>query len=146
MLIGTLLVCAAGCSGHSAAHTATRLTVTYATGSGNRLGTCPTGAACSVTTTRLNPSLPIRVARFTLRCDPAGGTYPHPRRACIVMAGYVALARHPQPNGCACPGSAYPDRVVGHFRGRRVRLSLSACAACGDGYASADAAALMPRM
>jgi hypothetical protein len=68
-----------------------------------------------------------------------------PRRACIVMAGYVALARHPLPNGCACPGSVYADRLAGLYRGRPVRLSLSACAACGyGGNASADAAALMP--
>jgi hypothetical protein len=141
------LVVGGGCAGSSPAQrpTATRLTVVYAVGWGTNPGRCPRGAACSVRTTRMNPSLPVDVARLTLSCHPAGGTYPSPRRACAAAADLIRLTRHPQADPCACPGTVFPDRLTGRYRDRRVSLSVAPCVACLGGRASADLAILVPR-
>jgi hypothetical protein len=140
---------AAACSGNSVKpRPATHLAVTYAVGWGNRPGRCPTEADCTYTATRLNPNLSIHIARFTLRCDPAKGSYPNPRRACSAVADYIRLVRHPRPNPCACPGVPYVDidHITGLFHGRPVHLALSPCETCALGArASADLMTITPR-
>lgn len=123
----------------------TSLTVAYAVGWGTHLGTCPAGAACSTVTTNGNPSLPIRVARYTLRCGPPAGTYPDPRAACAAVSDYIGLVRHSTGSACACPVEVYQGRLVGIYKGRRVSVYLTPCEACGlGGSAGHDLQTLTP--
>jgi hypothetical protein len=59
---------------------------------------------------------------WTLRCAPAGGTLPHPGRACErLLAAHAPFA--PTPPGAACTmiyGGPQMARVTGTFRGHKV--------------------------
>jgi hypothetical protein len=59
---------------------------------------------------------------WTLRCAPAGGTLPHPGRACErLLATHAPFA--PTPKGTACTmiyGGPQMARVTGTFRGQKV--------------------------
>jgi hypothetical protein len=80
-----------------------------------------------------------------LSCSPARGGYADPAAACRALADYLRRARSVQGTACMCPAELWPDAATGAFRGRRVRLDLSACAMCGLGSAAmADRDALMP--
>jgi hypothetical protein len=122
----------------------TRLTVSYAVGYGDRLGACPRGAVCR--THRIHGSnLRTRVARFTLSCDPPGGTYPNPRTACAAAASYVKLSSRPRHDFCMCPLELYRDTIAGTLRGTYIDLPIDSCTVCGMGRAAHhDAAVLLP--
>jgi hypothetical protein len=123
---------------------AVRLTVRYAVGYGDRPGRCPRGAVCR--THRIHGSnLRTRVARFTLSCDPPGGTYPNPRTACAAAASYVKLSSRPRHGFCMCPLELYRDTITGTFRGTYIDLPIDPCTLCGMGRdAHHDAAVLVP--
>lgn len=72
--------------------------------------------------------------RFTLRCNPAGGSLPEPAAACRQIA--KANPFSPQPKGVACsmifagPQTAY---VHGLWRNRPVRVTLARRNSCETG-------------
>jgi hypothetical protein len=110
--IGTLAViaCAAatGCASarSPARHPGTSLTITY----------LPHGTASGI-------------RRWHLTCRPAGGTHPHPSRACGELAAHrreLAPVRHPCP--LLIRRGAPQSEVVGRDAGRRVdRLVRPGC-------------------
>ena len=122
----------------------TRLTITYGVGYGDHLGNCPRGAVC--TTHRFHgSSLRLRVARFTLSCNPPAGTYSNSRAACIAAANYIKLRSRPQHDVCMCILETYQDTITGTFRGRFVDVPIGPCSVCGMGRAANhDAAVLLP--
>jgi hypothetical protein len=122
----------------------TRLTVSYAVGYGDRLGACPRGAACA--TRRLDSSnLRVRVALFTISCNPPAGSYRDPRAACAAAANYIKQRSRLRHHVCMCPFEVYRDTITGTFRGRHVDLPIGPCSVCGMGRAADhDAAVLLP--
>jgi hypothetical protein len=119
----------------------TRLAVSYAVGYGDGLGRCPHRAVC---TTRTIQNLRVRVARFTLSCEPPAGTYRNPRAACAAAAGYIRLQGKPR-GACSCPLEVFQDTITGTLRGRRVDVPIGPCAVCGMGHAAhRDVAVLLP--
>ena len=74
--------------------------------------------------------------RWTLRCDPTGGTLPRPARACAKLAvGGVKLFA-PVPPNMACTeiyGGPQKARVVGVVNGKRVWAILSRTDGCQIG-------------
>jgi hypothetical protein len=144
------IVLAVACSeSHRAAPPPTRVTVTYLLGLDTRGAPCPRGAVCTTipgVTLRSGKNLPYHLARYTLRCGPAGGTYQNPAAACGALAEYLRLLHQPPKNVCHCPAIVYRNHIAGTFRGRHINVSLDACTVCnlgGDvGYYER---ALMPR-
>ena len=66
--------------------------------------------------------------RWTLRCDPAGGTLPRPARACAKLAAGGVKLFAPIPPNTACTeiyGGPQKARVVGVVGGKRVWASFS---------------------
>lgn len=70
--------------------------------------------------------------RWTLTCDPVGGTHPDPEGACAAVDGH-RKALDPLPAGRAC-AQVYsgPERaqITGNWRGERISASLSRNDAC----------------
>jgi hypothetical protein len=67
------------------------------------------------------------VTRWTLRCQPTGGTHPHPAQACRVLSQH-AWALEPVPPLTACTmiwGGPQLAHVDGVFRGRTVHSRLN---------------------
>ncbi len=146
-MLAVIVVGASACSsgGSSTESATTRLIVRYAVGWGSHMGQCPVGATCSVAASDQNPSGRIHVAQFTLRCDPAGGTYPDPTAACAAIADYIRLLRAPLLKACRCPPQIYPGRAVGTIQGQHVVVSVDSCTACGlGGTAERDLHTLTP--
>jgi hypothetical protein len=98
------------------------------------------------TTSALEGSnLRVRVARFTLTCDPPAGTYRNPRAACTAAANYIKLRSRPQHDVCMCIAETYQDAITGTFRGRYIDLPIGPCSVCGMSRAARrDAAVLLP--
>ena len=73
-----------------------------------------------------------QTTRWTLTCDPAGGTHPDPEGACAAVDGHRG-ALDPVPAGRAC-AQVYsgPERaqITGSWRGERISASLSRNDAC----------------
>jgi hypothetical protein len=122
----------------------TRLTISYAVGFGDRLGICPRGAVCKTKAVR-GSNIRVRVARFTLSCNPPAGTYRNPRAACAAVAGYITLRSRGPQAVCMCALEVYQDTITGTFNGRYIDLPIGPCAVCGMGRAAhRDAAVLAP--
>lgn len=70
----------------------------------------------------LNTKLPITY-RYSLTCDPAGGTMPHPREACHAISDYL----HHSMRGGDCFGEVIPTAsasMVGAFAHKPFRLRI----------------------
>lgn len=121
---------------------ATRLTVTYAISQPFRSHTslptkCVPGAHCFDHKWRqASPQVWERMARQTLTCSPAGGTYPDPAKACAALADFYHRARKPHAS-CSCPLSVEIGATAhGTYRHHRVTIGLGFCEACGLGPAA----------
>ena len=73
-----------------------------------------------------------KTTKWTLTCDPAGGTHPDPEGACAAVDGHRS-ALNPVPAGRAC-AQVYsgPERaqITGTWRGETISASLSRNDAC----------------
>jgi len=75
------------------------------------------------------------VRRYTLRCDPSGGTVPRPARACRALAR-LARPFAPVPPRTVCAQIVLGPQeavVTGTLRGRRVEAHLSLRGSCETG-------------
>jgi hypothetical protein len=66
------------------------------------------------------------ITRWTLRCQPAGGTEPNPARACRVLDS-VKNPFGPPPKGIMCPmivAGAKKAKVTGTFNGKPVNVTI----------------------
>jgi hypothetical protein len=80
---------------------------------------------------------------YSLRCDPAGGTLPHPARACAaIMADSALLYSVPGPDH-SCPAGGPSVSLRGTWGGREVRSSFSICTG-GQEDEAARWSALLP--
>jgi hypothetical protein len=90
----------------------------------------PSGAAAPATPVPSKVSLDISVSggpgkpveRWTLRCDPVGGTHPDPAQACAVLLK-AKTPFAPVRKGVACPmilASSKTAKVTGIYFGRHV--------------------------
>ncbi|MFN8081203.1 MAG: SSI family serine proteinase inhibitor [Kineosporiaceae bacterium] len=64
---------------------------------------------------------------WTLTCDPAGGTHPHPAAACGVLGARGAAAL-PAPKGTVCTeqyGGPQKAKITGTWKGTKVAAQLS---------------------
>jgi hypothetical protein len=82
--------------------------------------------------------------RYSLTCDPAGGTLPHPARACR------ALATSPELLAPVAPGTPFPCpfgqpsfAIAGRYAGRAVDVAYVACTS-GQGPVAARWRTLVP--
>jgi hypothetical protein len=91
----------------------------------------PSGAAAPAPkvsleiTVSTTPGAPAR--HWTLRCDPAGGTHPHPAAACAVLLKAKSPFA-PPPKGIMCPMirvGAKTARIKGSYFGRQVDTTLT---------------------
>lgn len=121
---------------------ATRLTVTYAiTGTFRSRdavpATCVPGARCFTETWRaVSPRMWERMARQTLTCSPAGGTYPRPGKACAALTNLYRLS-HKKHLACPCPFSLVIGALArGIYAHHRATIPLDLCSACGLGAAA----------
>ena len=86
-----------------------------------------TAAAVTVTVWPQGKGAHKPVRRWTLRCGPAGGTHPQPRRACAALLADPALLR-PLPRDVACTqvyGGPHLGQIRGTVRGSAIRASYS---------------------
>ncbi|HEV8249045.1 MAG TPA: SSI family serine proteinase inhibitor [Gaiellaceae bacterium] len=70
--------------------------------------------------------------RWTLQCGPAGGTHPHPARACSRLAALADPFR-PVPRDAVCTeiyGGPQEALVTGTYRGHRVNARFSRTNGC----------------
>jgi hypothetical protein len=118
---------------------ATRMTVTYAVSrpfrSRQRVpATCVPGARCFIEKWGgVSNRTWERMARRTLTCSPAGGTYADPAKACAALANFYRLS-HKRHAVCACPLSFLIGAVArGVYADHRATISLDFCSACGLG-------------
>jgi hypothetical protein len=81
------------------------------------------------------------VAVRRLRCDPPAGSYADPGQACRALDAYLRGQQHAEL--CRCPYAGPPGRIVGVYRGRRLRTSLDACSICNAGAAAQEARAVL---
>lgn len=121
---------------------ATRLTVTYAVSptfrSRERVpATCVPGARCFTEKWRgISPHMWERMARQTLTCSPAGGTYPDPARACAALTNLYRLS-HKNHAACSCPAPfVIGASARGIYARHRATIALDFCSACGLGAAA----------
>jgi hypothetical protein len=95
----------------------------------------PSGAAAGVAMPAPKVSLEITVSttpgapaqHWTLRCDPAGGTHPHPAAACAVLLK-AKNPFAPLPKGIMCPMirvGAKTARIKGSYFGRQIDTTLT---------------------
>src|SRR6266566_3351587 len=85
-----------------------------------------TGSSTSLTLVATNPV--VGRATLHLSCDPARGTFPRPRAACLALAREPALLSHPKPFTCAGGLFSWWDNTVtGRLRGKPVDLKTSTC-------------------
>jgi hypothetical protein len=72
--------------------------------------------------------------RWTLTCDPDGGTHPDPAKACAVLSAHgETLLLKPLPKNMMCTeiyGGAQTATIQGVWRGRTVRASFSRTNGC----------------
>ncbi len=111
VLIGLM---ASGCLGSGSASTAS-------TAGRSTVRTTRDRVAVTVTL-GLNTKLPITY-RYSLTCDPAGGTMPHPRAACHAISNY----RHQRTRRSDCFGEVIPTAsasIVGAFANKPFRLRI----------------------
>lgn len=118
---------------------ATRLTVTYAVSrtfrSRERVpAACVPGARCFIEKLDgVSPRMWERMARRTLTCSPAGGTYPDPAAACAALRNLHRLS-HKKHAVCSCPAPFVIGAVArGVYAHHRATILLDFCSACGLG-------------
>ena len=95
-------------------------------------GPAPAGTRLSITVYPGGAGKPPGARRYSLRCNPTGGTVPNPGRACRV------LARLPHPFAAVPPHTICSDlalgpqeaEVVGRVRGRSIRAHLDVRDSC----------------
>jgi hypothetical protein len=71
-----------------------------------------------------------KATSYTLTCNPAGGTVPHPAAACSALAADPTLLAPGAPCGAGMPDVG-SKAVTGTWQGRRVALQYRGCE--GDG-------------
>lgn len=64
---------------------------------------------------------------YSLRCQPASGTLPHPGAACAAIAEEPQLALAGPGQDHSCPAGVPGIRVRGDYRGQSVDVGFSAC-------------------
>jgi hypothetical protein len=80
---------------------------------------------------------------YELRCDPAGGTVPHPAGICAAIARRPALLySFPGPDH-SCPAGAPTVSIAGSWDGKPLRSTFSVCTG-GQESQAAEWAALLP--
>ncbi len=97
------------------------------------LGACAAGAAATKPTSLkvtywADGARPLQFVTWTLRCNPARGTLPHPVVACRRLASGGIKLFAPVPKNAVCTeiyGGPQVARVVGVVAGKRVRARLS---------------------
>ena len=101
---------------------------TTAAGSGSSSGTgaAPAAKISLHVTVSSHGSKP---QRWTLRCDPPGGTHPNPAAACRVLLGVRAKNSLflPLKRGVMCPmilANAKRATITGYWYGKRVHITI----------------------
>jgi subtilisin inhibitor-like len=66
---------------------------------------------------------------FSLRCDPAGGTLPHPKAACEALEAHPEMTEPPEETGTCAGSDGIPPSVsvTGLFHGREVNVGVRSC-------------------
>jgi hypothetical protein len=82
--------------------------------------------------------------RYSLTCEPAGGTLPHPTRACRALATHPELLT-PVPPGTPfpCPFGQPSFAISGRYAGRAVDVAYAACTS-GQGPVASRWRTLVP--
>jgi hypothetical protein len=100
------------------------------------LAACAGGHAAVTPKTRLDVEVSPGhgISRYTLTCRPAGGSAPHPGKACRALEDFLPKTRAGRA-ACACALYEKWIRVRGVLEGRRLAnlLEVSGCSACGLG-------------
>ncbi len=65
--------------------------------------------------------------RYSLRCDPASGTLPHARAACVAIAKEPELVLAGPGRSHSCPAGLSDVTVRGDYLGRQMEVGFSAC-------------------
>jgi hypothetical protein len=82
--------------------------------------------------------------RYSLTCDPAGGTLPHPGRVCRALASHPELLTPVAPgNPFPCPFGQPSFAISGRHAGRAVDVAYTACTS-GQGPIASRWRALVP--
>jgi len=79
---------------------------------------------------------------FWLRCDPSGGTVPHPARTCAAIRAHPALLYSFPGPGHSCPSGVPAVSLAGMWNHRPLRSSFSVCTG-GQEQEAGDWAALL---
>ena len=69
-----------------------------------------------------------KIDNWTLSCDPAGGTHPHPAAACTTLAAKGKTALPPVSTGVMCTqifGGSQTAKITGEWNGTPVNASFS---------------------
>ncbi len=77
-----------------------------------------------------------KVSHWTLTCDPAGGTHPHPALACRTLAAHGKQGLAPVPKGVMCPqifSGNQTATITGTWKGNPVNASLKLSNGCETG-------------
>jgi len=64
---------------------------------------------------------------YELRCDPAGGTVPHPARICAVIVRHPALLYSFPGPGHSCPPGGPTVSIAGNWNGKPLHSTFSVC-------------------
>ena len=64
---------------------------------------------------------------YELRCDPAGGTVPHPARICAAIMRHPALLYSFPGPGHSCPAGAPTVSIAGRWNGKPLHSRFSVC-------------------
>jgi hypothetical protein len=107
-----------------AAATVTACGSTHAT-SGNAAGSAPAAKVSLVIQVAGTPGAAPK--RWTLRCDPAGGTHPHPQAACDVLL-HAKRPFAPLPDHVMCPmivAGTKTATVKGTWFGKHIDSSFN---------------------
>ncbi len=93
----------------------------------------PSGAAASAPAPKVSLEITVSTTpgapaqHWTLHCDPAGGTHPHPAAACAVLLR-AKNPFAPPPKGIMCPMiqvGAKTARVKGIYFGKQIDTTLT---------------------
>lgn len=102
------------------------------TGSGDGTGRASPSAPATQLTITAHPAPNTAAQTWTLTCDPAGGSHPHPAAACAELAKATDPFR-PTPPDRACTmiyGGAQTATITGSYRGRSVNATYSRTNGC----------------
>jgi Subtilisin inhibitor-like len=130
------------------AATAALLTLVAACGSQQAAmggATSPTSAPVSLTI-QVRPGAHAAAQSWSLTCDPAGGTLPHPAAGCAALAR-VANPFAPVGRGIMCPmiyGGPQTATIEGRWHGKSVHATFSRADGCQTARWSRIAAVFGP--